>query len=134
MIQKTCTALEFTFVCPLVNGLHARPASDLANLANDFISSFALTNLRNGLAADVKSVLSIIAADIQRNDECCVRVFGGDEQLAYSALRRFVEEELSKTEAQVAAFSNDTKSRELPRLLRSNLRSRRSRRRSTAAG
>ena len=41
------TALEFEFECKLPNGLHARPASHLAEVANQFSSNSSLTNLRN---------------------------------------------------------------------------------------
>src|SRR5215469_11269514 len=94
MTQNACMALEFRFVCPLPNGFHARPASHLAGLANDFVSDCAMTNLRNGSVANTKSVLSIIAADIRLNDECSIRIQGADEQVARSALRRFVEKDL----------------------------------------
>src|SRR5215471_930556 len=99
--------LEFTFTCPLPNGLHARPASHLASLANDFLSDCALTNLRNGSTADIKSVLSIIAADIRMNDECSVRIQGADKQIACTALHRFVAKDLSTYDVPVAEFLQD---------------------------
>src|SRR5258708_30222919 len=117
MMQNTCMALEFTFICPLPNGIHARPASHLAALANDFISDCAMTNARNGSTANMKSVLSIIAADIRLHDECSVRVQGADEQVAWAALRHFVGKDLPAYD--VPLVLQDQKSRGLPRFLRS---------------
>ncbi len=57
-------AVEFTFECPLPSGLHARPASHLAEVARRFDVDCLLTNLRSGASADLKSVLAIIGADI----------------------------------------------------------------------
>ena len=110
---------QFQFICPLANGLHARPASHLAAVSNEFLSDCTLTNLRNGSTADIKSVLSIIAADVRLNDECCVRVQGVDEQITCSALRRFISRDLSTYDVPLAEPLQDGKSRELPRSLRS---------------
>src|SRR5947207_3648299 len=114
MVQSVCMALEFTFVCPLPNGFHARPASHLASLANDFTADCVLTNLRTGSVANIKSVLSIIAADIRMNDECSVRVHGADEQVACTTLRRFVGKDLPGYDAPLADLMTDGPSRELP--------------------
>jgi fructose-specific PTS system IIA-like component len=112
-------ALEFKFTCPLAHGLHARPASQIASLANGFLSDCVLTNLRNGSTANVKSVLSIIASDIRLNDECSVRVNGGDETVARSALQRFISHELPHCDAPLADLLRTQSSRNVPRALRS---------------
>jgi fructose-specific PTS system IIA-like component len=112
-------ALEFKFACPLPHGLHARPASQMAGLANGFLSDCALTNLRNGSTANVKSVLSIIAADIRLNDECSVRVNGVDETVARSALQRFISHELPHCDAPLADLLRNQPSHNVPRALRS---------------
>src|SRR5260370_35207155 len=112
-------ALEFTFICPLPNGFHARPASHLAGVANGFASECALTNSRNGLAANIKSVLSLIAADIRMNDECRVRVSGEDEQPASAALQRFIEKDLPACDVPLADFIPKPGEVALPRPFRS---------------
>src|SRR5215471_2582177 len=111
--------LEFTFTCPLPNGFHARPASHLASLANDFLSDCALTNLRNGSTADIKSVLSVVAADVRMNDQCSVRVHGLDEQAAHAALQRFVERDLAACDVPLPDLAKEAGRPELPRSLRS---------------
>src|SRR5215470_5554187 len=112
-------AVNFTFICPLGNGFHARPASHLAAAANNYISNFTLINQRNGSVADAKSVLSIIAADIRMNDECSVSINGVDEQAAFTELRRFVEKDLAALDVPLPDLSKDSRTRELPRALRS---------------
>ena len=91
MPHGSCQISEFDFTCPLPNGLHARPASHLAEVASQFASDCSLTNLRNGALADLKSVLAIIAADVRQGDSCLVRVGGAE---AFAALSHFVTEEL----------------------------------------
>lgn len=81
---------EFTFTCGLSGGLHARPASHLAELANEFTSELTLTNLRNGSVANLKSVLAIIAADVRNRDHCSVQASGVDEERARSGLLGFI--------------------------------------------
>ncbi len=70
MTLKPNLALQFVFICPLSSGLHARPASHFAEVANQFAAECTLTNLRNGLVGNGKSVLGIIATDIRHSDPC----------------------------------------------------------------
>lgn len=96
MSEPSTNSLQFEFLCPLVSGLHARPASQLAEIASQFAAECALTNLRNGQDANGKSVLGIIAADIRHGDRCRLRITGSDETAAHATLRRFVDERLPR--------------------------------------
>lgn len=102
----------------LSDGLHARPASHLAEVANDFASECLLTNLRTGSVANLKSVLAIISTDVRQGDECTVQVRGSDEQAAHAALCRFVEQVLPGCDVPLAGLSLTSASSTLPRLLR----------------
>lgn len=85
-------ALDLTFTCPLANGVHARPASALEEVARGFTADVALLNERTGQIADAKSILSIVAADIRFRDACRLRISGGDEDRAMAALGTFIRE------------------------------------------
>jgi len=117
MTQKSRTS-QFVFSCPLSSGLHARPASHLAEVANQFSSDCTLTNLRNGLVANGKSVLGIIASDIRHNDRCAVQVSGPDESAAHAALRRFVEDALPQCDVPLAGIAESSRSTVPPKQLR----------------
>jgi len=117
MTQRVGTSLEFAFTCSLSDGLHARPASHLAEAANDFASESFLTNLRTGSTASLKSVLAIISADVRHGDRCAVQVRGTDEQAAYAALQRFVEQVLPGCDVPLAGLSPTAGSDTLPRIL-----------------
>ncbi len=119
MSQDVSNPVEFSFVCPLPNGLHARPASQLAEFAGSFLSELSLTNLRNGAAANLKSTLAIISADVRSGDECSLRIVGKDEVIAGNALRRYISGDLSKTDEPLAqtATASAAQDRLLPRAL-----------------
>jgi phosphoenolpyruvate-protein phosphotransferase len=117
MTQKTDSSLQFVFACPLASGLHARPASHLAEVANQFAADCMLTNLRNGLSGNGKSVLSIIATDIRHGDRCSVHVTGPDEHAAHSALQRFIEESLPGVDVPLASAQLSSHINTLPRVL-----------------
>ncbi|HWZ46414.1 MAG TPA: phosphoenolpyruvate--protein phosphotransferase [Candidatus Saccharimonadales bacterium] len=108
---------EFTFLCPLAHGIHARPASHLANLANRFAATCVLTNLRTGAVADGKSVLSIIAAGVGLHDECRIHLRGADEQVACEALQRFIETDLPGCDAPLLELADGHHSQRLPHAL-----------------
>ncbi len=117
MTQRTSTSLEFAFVCSLSDGLHARPASHLAEVANDFASDSFLTNLRTGSVQSLKSVLAIISADVRQGDHCSVQVRGSDEQAALAALLRFIEQALPGCDVPLAGISPASGNGMLPRIL-----------------
>jgi multiphosphoryl transfer protein len=117
MTQRLSTSLSFTFVCSLSNGIHARPASHLAEVANTFASECVLTNLRNNAVANVRSVLAIISADVRHGDRCCVQVNGPDEQSAQAALQRFIGDVLPGCDVPLASGERFSRGRTLPRAL-----------------
>jgi phosphoenolpyruvate-protein phosphotransferase len=117
MTQRASTSLEFAFVCSLSDGLHARPASHLAEVANDFASDSLLTNLRTGSVGSLKSVLAIISADVRQGDRCTVQVRGTDEQAAHTALLRFIEQVLPGCDVPLAGMSLISANGTLPRTL-----------------
>jgi fructose-specific PTS system IIA-like component len=102
MPQDLSKPAEFTFACPLPNGLHARPASELAEFATRLESEVSLINQRNGSAANLKSTLGILAADIRHGDQCTVRIEGEGTTAAERALREFILHQLPKTDAPLA--------------------------------
>jgi len=112
-------SLDFQFACQLPSGFHARPASVLSGLANGFTSECALTNLRNGFIANLKSALAIIAADVRAGDGCRVQVSGADKEAAHAALRRLIERELGESEEPPAEPVRDGRTGALPRSLKS---------------
>ena len=119
MPERTSTSLEFSFVCPLSGGLHARPASHLADVANEYVSECILANLRNGSVASLKSVLAIISADVREGDSCTVRVEGTDERQAQTALLQFVNEVLPGCDVPLPKSDIAVRDGTIPRALKS---------------
>jgi len=117
--SETTNSLAFTFTCNLPNGLHARPASHLADVANGFAAAGTLKNLRNGVEADLKSVLAMIAADVRAGDECLVRIEGPDDAESFETLRSFIHRDLPACDEPLAAPAPAGSAHSLPRQLRS---------------
>lgn len=113
---SSSTSLQFVFTCPLSAGMHARPASQFAKLANNFVSECILTNLRNQRKGNGKSVLSIISLDIRERDRCLVQLNGEDEHSGYTALRDFAEQVLPTCDVPLTKSSPRDPS-SLPRIL-----------------
>ena len=106
--------LEHTFSCPLPLGMHARPASLLQALAQRYQSQITLDNLRNNKVANVRSVFSLIGAEIRAGDPCLLRVHGPDQDQAFQALRFFIENELAQSDVDVAEEIHDSQDVVLP--------------------
>ncbi|HEY6349916.1 MAG TPA: phosphoenolpyruvate--protein phosphotransferase [Candidatus Angelobacter sp.] len=109
---------EFTFTCRLSHGFHARPASHLCEVASNFAADSTVTNLRSGAVADMKSVLSMIAADIRRDDPCSVCVRGQDEAVAAATLQQFIQSDLAAHDLPLPDLFPGEPRKELPRALR----------------
>jgi phosphocarrier protein HPr len=65
-------------------GLHARPASLLVQVANKFNSSITL--FIDEKIADAKSIMSILALKVARNQELHICVEGDDEKEAFEEI------------------------------------------------
>ncbi|GLO60665.1 phosphoenolpyruvate--protein phosphotransferase [Vibrio sp. MACH09] len=81
---------SFSFSCELPNGVHARPASHVESLCNQFDSEINWQNQRTGLVGNAKSVLSLIGTDTLLGDECLLTIDGQDEEAALEQLKQFI--------------------------------------------
>ena len=92
--------IEHEFVCTLANGLHARPASLIAEQASRFAARILL--VRGGTPepppADARSVLSVIGLDVGKGDRCTIRAEGDDARPAIEARREVIELRLDEAE------------------------------------
>lgn len=89
---------EHRFTCQLASGLHARPASMLAEAAASFASAIVMER-DDGTSADVRSVLSVVGLNVQQGDAFRIHASGKDALDALAALRSIVETGLSDDEA-----------------------------------
>ena len=120
MPHDVSNPVEFSFVCPLPNGLHARPASQFAEFVSRFSSDLLLTNSRNGATANLKSTLAIISADVRKGDECSVRIQGVDEEIAGKALRGYIARDLPQSDEPLVSVHSDDLKSIVPRALLSS--------------
>ena len=81
---------SFRFVCELPTGLHARPASVLAEMARRFHSAVMLTNEQTGASAEARSVLSVIGLDVQCGHWVRVEAVGDDAEKFIGEVREMV--------------------------------------------
>ncbi len=69
-------------------GLHARPGSEVVDIAMKFQSDI---NLKKGdKVINAKEVLEILSADINFNDEIIIEANGVDENEAVKALEEYI--------------------------------------------
>ena len=68
-------------------GLHARPASELCALCKQFESEIKGSTQKKGF--NLKSVISILTAEIKKDTTISVEVNGTDEEQAMSKLTEF---------------------------------------------
>lgn len=111
-------SLEFQFTCPLPNGIHARPASALEEVARDFASEITLFNDRTGRSANAKSVLAIVGADIRLNDRCRLNIGGPDADDALAALTAFLRNEFPRCDLDLPSEVAVNGESQLPPMLR----------------
>lgn len=82
------TELQFAF--PLANGLHARPASHLAEFSQRFQGQAVFRNCRNGQWANLHSVLGLVGTDTHFGDPCRVEIAGADATAARAEFEHFL--------------------------------------------
>lgn len=78
--------LTIQFLCPLPNGLHARPAWELKEQCSQWQSEITFINHRQNAKADAKSSLVLIGTGTLFNDSCSLNISGSDEEQAIQFL------------------------------------------------
>lgn len=102
-------ASELQFTCGLAHGLHARPASQLADALVPFEAHVTLTHLATGKTADMRSVLSVVALDVALGDTCLITATGRDAEAAIAAMRAAVDAASDEDEAGAGGAEDDDK-------------------------
>ena len=90
-----------TVVVDNPQGLHARPAYLLAQMAEQFKSQVEL--IKDGERIDAKSILSILTLGAAEGTEITVEAKGEDAETAVEALCRLIEEGFPENDAEPAA-------------------------------
>lgn len=83
----------YRFRLDLPGGLHARPATLLAELAAAGPALLTFVNERTRLRCDCRSVLTLLASDSRQGDPCHVEGCGRGAQRAVAAAQRLIETE-----------------------------------------
>ena len=78
---------EFTYTLTNPNGLHGRPAMELAEFARSLDS--AVTVRKGGRSAPADHLMALMLLGASRGDEVAVRVEGGGEEQNLAALEDF---------------------------------------------
>ena len=84
--------LTIQFLCPLPNGLHARPAWELKEQCSQWQSEVVFINHRQNARADAKSSLALIGTGTLFNDSCSLTITGRDEEQARRALEEYLQQ------------------------------------------
>lgn len=80
-----------TFEITAVNGIHARPATKLVNIAMEFESEIMLET--NGNTINLKSIMGLMSLGIYKGEIIHLTAEGEDEQIALEKLSEFIEAE-----------------------------------------
>ena len=83
--------LTIQFLCPLPNGLHARPAWELKEQCSQWQSEITFINHRQNAKADAKSSLVLIGTGTLFNDSCSLNISGSDEEQARRVLEEYIQ-------------------------------------------
>ncbi|EOS74491.1 MAG: HPr family phosphocarrier protein [Lachnospiraceae bacterium] len=83
---------EFKYVIKDAEGIHARPAGELVKAAKEFTCSITIT--KDGKSGDCKKIFGLMGLGVKQGNEVIFTFDGADEEAAYEAVSRFVQEKL----------------------------------------
>ena len=75
-------------------GIHARVAALIVKEASKFKSEIFLE--KDGLSANCKSILGLLALGATKNSELFLKVEGKDEDKAFNAMKKLLEETITE--------------------------------------
>jgi len=78
--------MEKEFIIANEQGLHARPATTLVNLANTFNCEITLTY--NGISVDLKSIMGVLSLGVKKGSQVSIRTEGSDEVEALNQISK----------------------------------------------
>ncbi len=108
--------LTIQFLCPLPNGLHARPAWELKEQCSQWQSEVTFINHRQNTRADAKSSLALIGTGTLFNDSCSLNISGSDEEQARRSLETYLQHRFIDSDS-VQPTSAELAAHPLPRSL-----------------
>ena len=83
---------EYTVLAP--EGLHARPAKELAKLSKRYVSEMALT--KDGESFNPRSLIGVVTAQATYMSKITMEIDGADEEEVAQALDHFFDEEVAR--------------------------------------
>lgn len=85
--------VRFTVNVTVSGGLHARPASVLVHMLNQFASSVKI--IKGEKQANGKSILNVMALGAKVGDDITFEIEGADEQQASSRIQELFEKDFA---------------------------------------
>ena len=83
---------EFKYTITDAEGIHARPAGELVKLAKQFTSTIKMS--KDGKTGDCKKIFTLMALGAKQGHEVVLTFEGEDEETAYTAISKFMQENL----------------------------------------
>lgn len=83
---------EFKYVITDAEGIHARPAGELVKAAKEFACNISIT--KDGKSGDCKKIFGLMGLGVKKGNEVVFTFDGADEDAAYEAVSKFVQEKL----------------------------------------
>ena len=83
---------EFKYVVTDNEGIHARPAGELVKLVKGFESTISIE--KEGKKADCKKIFGLMGLGVKKGHEVTFTFDGADEEAAYEAVSKFMQENL----------------------------------------
>ncbi|QMS85603.1 HPr family phosphocarrier protein [Candidatus Xianfuyuplasma coldseepsis] len=76
------------FIITNEQGIHARPATNLVQKANQFKSTISLTF--NGVTTDLKSIMGVLSLGVTRGSLVSIHITGEDELEAMQEITKLI--------------------------------------------
>ena len=83
---------EFQYVITDPEGIHARPAGLLVKAAKEYASDIKIS--KNGKAMSCKAIFGVMGLGAKKGDEVILTFEGTDEDKAFEAISKFMQENL----------------------------------------
>ncbi|NLN50459.1 MAG: HPr family phosphocarrier protein [Acholeplasmataceae bacterium] len=80
--------MKKNFVVVSEKGIHARPATELVIVADQFMSEIKVT--ANNRTIDMKSIMGLMSLGMYRGQSFTLEINGGDEQLAMEKIKNLL--------------------------------------------
>lgn len=84
--------IQIDHIISCIDGLHARPAAELANIASEYAIEVYIN--KDGKIANIKNITEVVGLCAKYGQKISILIYGDNEKKSLKTIKKYIEEKL----------------------------------------